>query len=140
MSADNLLSKLDKVRRTGKGTWTARCPAHGDKGPSLNIRETDDGKVLVRCFAECSVHEILDAVGLEISDLFPPRQHHGKPERRPFPAVDVLRCVAFEALIVITAARSIANGEALGSDDYKRLLLAAERIQRALTAAGVNHG
>ena len=140
MSADNLLSKLDKVRRTGKGTWIARCPAHADKGPSLNIRETDDGKVLVRCFAECSVHEILDAVGLEISDLFPPRQHHGKPERRPFPAVDVLRCVAFEALIVITAARSIANGEALGSDDYKRLLLAAERIQRALTAAGVNHG
>ena len=140
MSADNLLSKLDKVKRTGKGTWTACCPAHADKGPSLNIRETDDGKVLVRCFAECSVHEILDAVGLEISDLFPPRQHHGKPERRPFPAVDVLRCIAFEALIVITAARSIANGEALGSDDYKRLLLAAERIQRALTAAGVNHG
>lgn len=140
MTTEALLEKLDKVRRTGKGTWTARCPAHGDKGPSLNIREKDDGKVLVRCFAECSVHEILDAVGLEISDLFPPRQHHGKPERRPFPAVDVLRCVAFEALIVITAARSIANGEALGSDDYKRLLLAAERIQRALTAAGVNHG
>lgn len=140
MSADNLLSKLDKVKRTGKGTWFARCPAHGDKGPSLSIREKDDGRVLVHCFAECSPHEIVAAVGLEISDLFPPRQHHGKPERRPFPAVDVLRCIAFEALIVITAARSIANGEALGSDDYKRLLLAAERIQRALTAAGVNHG
>ena len=36
MSADNLLSKLDKVKRTGKGTWTACCPAHADKGPPIS--------------------------------------------------------------------------------------------------------
>lgn len=71
MSADSLISLLDKVKSTGKSRWQARCPAHPDKGPSLSIREMDDGRVLVHCFAGCSVHEIVQAVGLELSDLFP---------------------------------------------------------------------
>lgn len=29
---DNLLAHLDKVKRTGAGTWTACCPAHDDHG------------------------------------------------------------------------------------------------------------
>ena len=92
MSADALISKLDKVKRTGNDRWQARCPAHDDKGPSLSIRETEDGRVLVHCFAGCSVPEIVQAVGLELSDLFPPRLNgdHARPERRPFPAADVL--------------------------------------------------
>lgn len=85
MSADNH-PKLDKVKRTGKGTWTACCPAHADKGPSLSIRETDDGRVLLHDFgAGCSAVDILAAVGLELRDLYPePIAGHRKPERRPF--------------------------------------------------------
>lgn len=83
-TADTLISKLDKVTRsrTSKDRWQARCPAHDDKGPSLSIRETDDGRVLVHCFAGCSVHEIAQAVGLELSDLFPPGAdgQHYRPE------------------------------------------------------------
>ena len=45
MSADVLLSILEGVKRTGPGRWMARCPAHGDKSPSLSIRELDDGRV-----------------------------------------------------------------------------------------------
>lgn len=104
MSADLLLSKLDGVKRTGQGRWIARCPAHADKRPSLSVRELDDGRVLVHDFAGCGAHEIVSAVGLQITDLFPPRPddpaHVGKPERRPFPATDILRAIAFEALLV----------------------------------------
>ena len=140
MSAEILLSKLDKVKRTGTGRWLACCPAHADKGPSLSLRETDDGRVLVYCFAGCSIHEVLTAVDMDMADLFPPRQHHGKPERRPFPAVDVLRCIAFESLVVAAAAAALLAGEPFGPAERERLILAASRIQGALSAAGVNHG
>ena len=140
MSAEILLSKLDKVKRTGAGRWLACCPAHADKGPSLSIRETDDGRALVHCFSGCSIHEVLTAVDMDMADLFPPRQHHGKPERRPFPAVDVLRCIAFETLVVSAAAAALMAGEPFGPAERDRLILAASRIQGALSAAGVNHG
>ena len=74
--------------------------------------------------------------------LFPPREiQHGKPERRPFPAADVLRAVGFEALVVCAAAVTMATGEPFTPADRDRLILATERIQAGLTAAGVNrHG
>lgn len=139
---DNLLSHLDKVKRTGKGNWTACCPAHDDRGPSLTIRELDDGRVLLHCFAGCSVHEVLNAIGLDIASLFPAREiQHGKPERRPFPAADVLRAIGFEALVVCAASVTLLSGEAFTQSDRDRLTQAAERIQAGLRAAGVNrHG
>ena len=142
MSAEILLSRLDKVRRTGPGRWSARCPAHDDKGPSLSIKETDDERVLIHCFAGCDVHNILAAVSLDIADLFPPREiQQGKPERRPFPAADVLRAIAFEAVVTMAAASALLSGQPFGADDRERLILAVARIQSALTAAGVDqHG
>lgn len=139
---DNLLSHLDKVKRTGKASWIACCPAHDDRGPSLSIRELDDERVLLHCFSGCSVHEVLNAVGLDMAELFPPREiQHGKPERRSFPAADVLRAVGFEALVVCAAAAAMMAGEPFTQADRDRLILATERIQAGLTAAGVNrHG
>lgn len=141
MTAEILISKLEKTKATGPHRWQARCPAHDDKGPSLSIRETDDGRVLVHCFAGCSVHEIVQAAGLELADLFPPRPgaDHFRAERRPFPAADVLRAVAFEALVVSAAAASLLAGEPFGVADRERLILAVSRINAALTAAGVRH-
>lgn len=144
MAIDAILSRLDRVKRTSAGTWMARCPAHADKGPSLSLRETGDGKVLLHCFAGCSVHEVVAAVDLTLEDLFPPRPadpaYIGKPERRPFPAADVLRAIGFEATIIALAAMHIHKGETLSDADRERLLVANSRIQSALDAAGVNHG
>ena len=123
--------------------WLARCPAHDDKGPSLSVRETDEGKILVHCFAECSVYEVVGAVGMELSDLFPPRPQDqrfiGKPERRPFPAADILRAVAFEALIVAMAGTALLAGQPMNSFDRDRLFIAVGRIQAALDAGGIRH-
>jgi hypothetical protein len=138
VSADALLSRLEGVRRTGQGRWIARCPAHEDRRASLSIRELEDGRVLLHDFAGCAVHEVLAAAGLEMSALFPEREtHHGKPERRPFAAADVLRAVAFESLIVSAAATAILAGEPLNSVDRDRLVVAASRLQAALDLAGV---
>lgn len=141
MSAETLLSRLERVKRTGDGRYQARCPAHDDRGPSLSIRELDDGRVLVHCFAGCDVHSVLSAVGLSFDDLFPPRDlgQQAKRERRPFPAADVLRAIAFEALVVAVAGSSLLAGEPFNAVDRERLILAVSRIQAALEAGGLNH-
>jgi len=64
-----ILSKLEKVKRSGKG-YTARCPGHDDNHASLSVREVEDGKVLLKCHATCTLEAILKALGLEKRDLF----------------------------------------------------------------------
>jgi len=141
MGADRLLSRLEGVKRTGPGRWIARCPAHADKRASLSIRELEDGRILVHDFAQCSVHEVLAAAGLDMEDLFPEREiQHGRPERRPFPAADILRCLAFEALVVASAGAAMVTGEPLSGVDRERLMLAVARIRGGLDAGGLAHG
>lgn len=141
---DDLLSRLDKVRKTGSGRWVARCPAHDDKHPSLSIRELDDGRILIHCFAGCSPVDVLAAVGLEFADLYPPDSRaigHANPERRPIPAADVLRALNREALIVAVAAGLLLEGRPISDEGRERLVLAFERIQEAVAYSGVNqHG
>lgn len=71
-----ILDKLKNVKRTGDG-YQACCPAHDSKNKaSLNITETDDGKVLLHCFSGCSTENIVAAMGLTMADLF---SDDGKP-------------------------------------------------------------
>ena len=140
MAIDQLLSRLDGVKRTGKDRWMARCPAHEDKRASLAITELGDGRILCHCFALCDVQSVLSAVGLEFDALFPERaiDAHCKMERRPFPASDVLRAIAFEALIVSLAALDMAHGRTLSDEARERLLLANQRIAGGLSAGGLS--
>jgi hypothetical protein len=135
---DTLLSLLSKVKRTGPDSYVACCPAHDDHHPSLAISEKDES-IGLHCFSGCDNESILSAIGLTFSDLYPPRQHHGKPNRRPFPAADILRAIAFEVLIVAHAGRSILSRSAYTEADQARLVLAVHRIQSATTAGGLNH-
>lgn len=133
---DTLLASLNKVRRTGDGRWIACCPAHQDKSPSMSIREVDDGRVLVHCFAGCSVEEILGAVGLSFDALFPEKViENAKPLRRPFAAADVLECIQRELFIVALCAGDVAEGKVLPPTEKVRLLLAASRINEARSLA-----
>jgi hypothetical protein len=61
---------LLRARSVSKGKWQARCPAHSDRSPSLSICEGKDGRVLVHCFAGCTIEQILIAVRLQKRDLF----------------------------------------------------------------------
>lgn len=131
--SDVLLSRLDKVKRLGDGRWLARCPAHDDGSPSLSVRETDDGTVLVHCFAGCSAADVLAAVGLDLADLFPDRHEERGPLRRGERHIprDVLAAVAYEARIVAIAAQDIAAGREVIAEDRERIQRAATRLQTA---------
>jgi putative DNA primase/helicase len=66
--AESILTRLQGVRREGH-QWKALCPAHPDKNPSLAIRE-EGGKILLYCFAGCSLRSVLNAAGIEDCELF----------------------------------------------------------------------
>jgi KaiC/GvpD/RAD55 family RecA-like ATPase len=51
-----------------------QCPAHEDNSPSLSVTEGDDGRVLLNCHAGCPAENVVAALGLTMSDLFPPRE------------------------------------------------------------------
>ncbi|MCY1428182.1 hypothetical protein D9M71_440550 [compost metagenome] len=122
MPVDKLLPRLDKVRQVKPGKWVARCPAHDDRTPSLHITEAEDGKLLVKCWAGCSVEKIIPAVGLELRDLFP--DSDSKP-RRPGPN----RAAVQRGRMVYHLGQSlIAQGTELAEEDRRRLELARVRL------------
>lgn len=74
---EDLLARLSGVKKSGKG-WSAKCPAHDDRHSSLSVNQTDDGTILVKCHAGCSAEAVVQAVGLELRDLFPPKTGQGR--------------------------------------------------------------
>ncbi len=69
MNIQEFLNRLQGVRKAGNG-WIAKCPAHEDKQASLSVSTGDDGRLLIHCHAGCGVENILEALGLEMTDLF----------------------------------------------------------------------
>lgn len=134
-----LLSRLDKVKKTGKDSWRACCPAHGGRKQSLSIRD-DGGKVLVRCFAEgCDIFAVLDAVGLEMNDVQPRSQGEHKPQKRPFYAGDVLQISKDEILVAYLIVKKMLDNTA-SFNDMQRLLLCAIRLSHACEVANDGNG
>ena len=66
---ENILSRVHGAKRSGKG-WVARCPAHEDRTASLSLNQGDDGRALLKCFAGCEPESVVNALSLEMSDLF----------------------------------------------------------------------
>lgn len=79
---ETLLSRLDKLRPNGSNKWMACCPAHDDGSPSLGIKQSDNGTILIHCFAGCSVDDVTASIGMETWQLFPDGMPPMNPEER----------------------------------------------------------
>lgn len=129
MKFEQFLAKLDRAKPIGKNKYLASCPAHPDKSPSLAIKETDDGKILLHCFAGCHVTDIVAAVGLELSDLMPENPSYKKGNKPPkFNKVELFDRLAFESLVLGLAIRQILANKQLSESDLARVLLAEQTI------------
>ncbi|MDD2768711.1 MAG: DNA primase [Methylococcus sp.] len=132
--SSELLSRLNGVRKTGPGRWVACCPAHEDRTPSLSIRQVDDGRILIHDFGGCGVEDVLAAVGLEVKDLFPPRDpppggfrpRQGIPETR---ARELIALAAREATICAIVAGDVLEGRGTSVADCQRARQAVEVIE-----------
>ncbi len=69
LSAKEFSLLCNKGRRIKDGHYTACCPAHDDSSPSMNIQDTED-KLLVHCYAGCTVEEICESLNIKMTDLF----------------------------------------------------------------------
>lgn len=140
MSADLLLSRFGRVRKTGPASWRAACPC-GHKRPNgeIAITEAGDGRVLLHAFCGHSTAEVLSAVGLELADLYPEPIKDLTPEgrRRAHEAFKqsawacALRVLTREATVILVAAGMLRHGHGLTDDAYARLATAMQRIDDA---------
>jgi len=128
MDVNALLSRLEGVRGR-QGSWSAKCPAHADRSPSLSVKELEDGRILMHCFGGCGTDAVLGALGLAMTDLFPERLGDFGPRRGAFSASDALRALTYESSIVAMAAADIAAGKPV---DTSRVCRAAGLIATAL--------
>ena len=129
---DKIFQHLSKVKKTSKG-YQAQCPAHADKSPSLSIKETADGRILLHCHAGCTAEAVVASMGLKLSDLYHPATN---TPRRPPPAPGVSRtelhkAVSFEKTILYFASCDLSRGKTLNATDIARCDLARTRLQTA---------
>lgn len=136
MNAAEFLSKLEKVKRTADGEWVGCCPSHEDRSPSLAVKETKDGRILVHCFAGCKFEDVCGAVGVEIQDLFPerpPSDNHVKP--LPFNPRTLLKAMVFNYTMVAVCASDMAQGRPLSPETKDRLFEIAQEFDASVEYA-----
>ncbi len=132
MEINEILSKFQRVYKSGTDQWQCLCPVHNDKSPSVGIKYTKDGRILIHCFSGCETNEILNAVGLSFDDLFPNKlEDNYKPIRKAFNPYAVLTSLSNEILLCVLAAMELSKGKPLNETDQKRLVLAYSRIKGA---------
>jgi hypothetical protein len=61
ITAESIALSLDKGRRVKADSYTACCPAHDDRSPSLSITQTSD-RVLLYCHSGCRQDDVIDAL------------------------------------------------------------------------------
>ena len=123
MSVEAILSMLEGVKSSGANRWMALCPVHGDKSPSMGIKECSDGTVLMNCFA-CGANgmEIAEAAGVSISELFPPDS-----SRPTGPTREQRSTIETDKVIMLIYDADKRGGREQTLADYKRYTLAKER-------------
>lgn len=131
---DAVLTRLNGVHQRAPGRWLARCPGplhrRGDRNRSLSVGETSDGTVLIRCFAGCGPTEILGAVGLELRDLFPPREsgYSTKPKAPPIPWRDLFDAIETDLTACSLAFLDLAAGKQFTPEDAAYIAARAENL------------
>ena len=127
-----ILDRLDRVKQAGDGSWVACCPAHQDKTPSLSIKLMPDGKWLIHCFSGCDWRDVLAAVGLRPSDLFPPSDPASRARYRERAiSAHGAGALQFANLVAAAAKADLDSGKVLSDRDIDTLGSAIRTIEGA---------
>ena len=125
---ETILNRLGGVRRVGK-CFKAICPAHVDRTPSLSVKECDDGRVLLHCFAVCDMEAVVAAMGLRPGDLYLAAKAPQKTSRLPGVRMRELKAAAeFEMQILYIVKSDKLSGRTISQADWARAKLALQRI------------
>jgi len=129
-----------KARRCGTG-YRLDCPVgHRSRG-TLACAEGENGSVILKDHAGCEVAQIVQALGLQMSDLFPARLQDSTPEgrrqaRTAIREASVLAAMAlveYESRVVLILAGDLLRGQTSESD-IDRARTAVQRIEQSRAA------
>lgn len=97
MTISEFLARFDSKVATA-GQWKVQCPAHDDRQASLAVREGDDGRILLKCHAQCDVASILAAMSLTSQDLFNGTRRRGRREVAAYTYTDETGATLFQGV------------------------------------------
>ena len=133
----NAFESIGKVKHTGRDCYIAFNPLiQNQRTGSVSIR-ADGSRVLIHDFAGHSTVEILQAIGLSITDLWDePITHYAPRSQEKLSASTLVRLIRNDLLLVVCAMRMVINGEPIKESDIEHLNSAASRIRDALALGG----
>jgi len=123
MPLENIVRRLDKVKKVGK-EYQACCPVHGDKNPSMRLRE-EAGKVLAHCFA-CGAngYDVVQALEMSPNELFADKMGSEEAKRRRLESYELE-----DKLIISIFESDKEKGHLHNITEYRRYKLAKYRQQ-----------
>jgi hypothetical protein len=141
--AERLRASGKMVKGSGP-SWTAQCPAHDDRSPSLSLTESPTGKALLNCHAGCTVPDICRALDIRMADLFPDRPEQargtGLTERATYSYTDEAGEILFQVVRFIDAdgrktfrqRRPVPSGWSWGLADTRRVPYMLPQLLKAV--------
>lgn len=132
-----VLARLDGVQRHGDDSARAYSPLGSKTSRSLSIGRGANGTVVLHDFAGHSVHDVLAAIGLTISDLFPQRDlrsmtREERSQLRQLALIprwrSALEVLNHEATVLLIAASKMGDGDLLDDADLTRVRIAALKV------------
>jgi len=136
-AAAKIIDRLSRVKSTGPDRWIASCPtgahAHGDRSRGLSIRQVDD-RVLLYCHGGCGAVDVVEALGLKLSDLYDAPLGERPAVHSTIPARDLLGILDHELLVAILILNDITQRRAVTEAQVGRLVQAAARVGKARDA------
>lgn len=86
MSINEFLSRLEGVETHGQNQWSAVCPAHN--GPGLTVTK-GAAEIVLACAHGCKRYQIVQAMGLGVTDLFFAKERAGSDQSEKAPKKEI---------------------------------------------------
>lgn len=86
-----ILSVAENAKQIKTNEWFVKDPTKTDSTPSVHITEKPDGTVMLKAHNGSDTRDIMRAWGLEMKDLFPPKEHPpGRPGQKDKPQIEAV--------------------------------------------------
>lgn len=137
-----ILSHFENVKKSGDNQYQCKCPSHEDRSNSMGVSLSDDGqKIIMNCFAGCTLTNILQSSGLTWDDIMPNKRvdnfiMNGDKvsgmikQRQSFNPYAALKYLANDILFTALCSVQVSNGGKLIESDRERLLKTTANARR----------
>lgn len=137
---EKLKSRLENVQQRGHG-YRADCPNEHRSKLQLSFKLTADGMLLLKCHSGCSALEVLQPIGLKLSDLYekpvtrdmtPQQKRELRVKVRMQQWKAVRSDLIIEMNVLLLASGQVYRGFNLSEEDMERMLRAGRILRSAL--------